>query len=41
MLNQSGIIDNDYLNEVNQVIYGKQAQQPTVEPSAIDWTVEP
>lgn len=41
MLNQSGIIDNDYLNEVNQVIYGKQAQQPNAEPSAIDWTVEP
>lgn len=41
MLNQSGIIDNDYLNEVNQTIFGKQEQQPTAQPSAIDWTVEP
>ena len=41
MLNQSGIIDNDYLNEVNQTIYGKQEQQPTAQPSAIDWNVEP
>lgn len=41
MLNKSGIIDNEYLTEVNQLIFGKQEQQPTVSPSSIDWSVEP
>jgi hypothetical protein len=41
MLNKSGIIDNEYLIEVNQMIFGKQEQQPTVSPSSIDWTVQP
>ena len=41
MLNKSGIIDNEYLTEVNQMIYGKQEQQPVVSPSSIDWSVEP
>jgi len=41
MLNKSGIIDNEYLTEVNQIIYGKQEQQPVMSPSSIDWSVEP
>jgi hypothetical protein len=41
MLNKSGIIDNEYLTEVNQMIYGKQEQQPVMSPSSIDWSVEP
>ena len=41
MLNKSGIIDNEYLTEVNQMIFGKQEQQPPVSPSSIDWTIEP
>jgi hypothetical protein len=41
MLNKSGIIDNEYLTEVNQMIYGKQEQQPVVSPKGIDWSVEP
>jgi hypothetical protein len=41
MLNKSGIIDNEYLTEVNQMIYGKQEQQPVMSPSNIDWSVEP
>jgi hypothetical protein len=41
MLNKSGIIDNEYLTEVNQMIYGKQEQQPIVSPKGIDWSVEP
>jgi hypothetical protein len=41
MLNKSGIIDNDYLTEVNQMIYGQQEQQPPTSPSSIDWTVQP
>lgn len=41
MLNKSGIIDSEYLTEVNQMIFGKQEQQPNVSPSSIDWTVEP
>jgi len=41
MLNKSGIIDNEYLTEVNQLIFGKQEQQPTMSPSSIDWSVEP
>ena len=41
MLNKSGIIDNEYLTEVNQMIYGKQEQQPVVSPKSIDWSVEP
>ena len=41
MLNKSGIIDNEYLTEVNQMIYGKQEQQPVMPPSSIDWSVEP
>jgi len=41
MLNKSGIIDNEYLTEVNQMIFGKQEQQPTASPSSIDWSVEP
>lgn len=41
MLNKSGIIDNDYLTEVNQMIYGQQEQQPATSPSSIDWTVQP
>jgi hypothetical protein len=41
MLNKSGIIDNEYLTEVNQMIYGKQEQQPVMSPSGIDWSVEP
>lgn len=41
MLNKSGIIDNEYLTEVNQMIYGKQEQQPPTSPSSIDWTVQP
>lgn len=41
MLNKSGIIDNEYLTEVNQMIFGKQEQQQTVSPSSIDWTVQP
>jgi len=41
MLNKSGIIDNEYLTEVNQMIYGKQEQQPVISPSSIDWSVEP
>ena len=41
MLNKSGIIDSDYLNEVNAKIYGKQAPEQQPMPSAIDWTVEP
>jgi hypothetical protein len=41
MLNKSGIIDNEYLTEVNQMIYGKQEQQPAMSPSSIDWSVEP
>jgi hypothetical protein len=41
MLNKSGIIDNEYLTEVNQMIYGKQEQQPVMSPRSIDWSVEP
>ena len=41
MLNKSGIIDNEYLTEVNQMIYGKQEQQQPVSPSSIDWSIEP
>ena len=41
MLNKSGIIDNEYLTEVNQMICGKQEQQPVMSPSSIDWSVEP
>jgi hypothetical protein len=41
MLNKSGIIDNEYLTEVNQLIFGKQEQQPAMSPSNIDWSVEP
>jgi hypothetical protein len=41
MLNKSGIIDNEYLTEINQMIYGKQEQQPVVSPKGIDWSVEP
>jgi hypothetical protein len=41
MLNKSGIIDNEYLTEVNQMIYGKQEQQPVMPPNSIDWSVEP
>ena len=41
MLNKSGIIDNEYLTEVNQLIFGKQEQQPVMSPSSIDWSVEP
>ena len=41
MLNKSGIIDNEYLNSVNTMIYGKPEQQQTPTPSAIDWSVEP
>jgi hypothetical protein len=41
MLNKSGIIDNEYLTEVNQMIYGKQEQQPVMSPKGIDWSVEP
>ena len=41
MLNKSGIIDNEYLTQVNQMIYGKQEQQPVMSPSSIDWSVEP
>jgi hypothetical protein len=41
MLNKSGIIDNEYLTEVNQMIFGKPEQQPVMSPSSIDWSVEP
>lgn len=41
MLNKSGIIDSEYLTEVNTMIYGKQAPQPAMSPSSIDWSVEP
>ena len=41
MLNKSGIIDNEYLNSVNTMIYGKPEQQQTPTPSTIDWSVEP
>lgn len=41
MLNKSGIIDNEYLTEINQLIFGKQEQQPVMSPSSIDWSVEP
>lgn len=41
MLNTSGIIDNEYLTEVNNTIFGKQEQPKTVSPSAIDWSVAP
>jgi hypothetical protein len=41
MLNKSGIIDNEYLTEVNQLIFGKQEQQPVMSPSSIDWSIEP
>lgn len=27
--------------EVNTMIYGKQAPQPAMSPSSIDWSVEP
>jgi len=41
MLNTSGIIDNEYLTEVNNTIFGKQEQTKTTSPSAIDWSVAP
>jgi len=41
MLNKSGIIDSDYLNSVNTMIYGKPEQQQAPTPSSIDWAVEP
>jgi len=41
MLNTSGIIDKEYLTEVNNTIFGKQEQPKTVSPSAIDWSVAP
>jgi hypothetical protein len=41
MLNKSGIIDNEYLTDVNQMIYGKQEQQQPMSPSSIDWSADP
>jgi hypothetical protein len=41
MLNKSGIIDNEYLNSVNTMIYGKQDQQKSTAPAPIDWSVAP
>lgn len=41
MLNKSGIIDNEYLNSVNQMIYGSQPKESTTAPTPIDWSVEP
>jgi len=44
MLNKSGIIDNEYLNEVNQFTTGKsQAYQPSSQPSVapINWDTAP
>jgi hypothetical protein len=41
MLNKSGIIDSEYLNSVNQMIYGQQPQEKITVPAPIDWSVEP
>lgn len=41
MLNKSGIIDNEYLTEVNTMIHGKQPQEQQTQPQQIDWSVAP
>lgn len=43
MLNKSGVIDNDYLNEVQTMIYGNTQQQQPQMPSAatINWDMAP